>query len=200
MIRFAYLSAKKTFFLPKTLFHFIQRVSASFYLLIFFFFFNKTKCVYISAEEKSDVRKIKNEYSWWSKNRFGLLRTWKTRKWLKAMNRCRVTRVQVHMSSTCSLSHSEKWISQTLLEEQHWGDKDTQPLPVLLHYNSIRTCLARKVKHPQHKLVGVCFTSRYRILFGHTCGKGFHFERLSFGSFICDMLSETGNENVIQII
>lgn len=33
MIRFAYLSAKKTFFLPKTLFHFIQRVSASFYLL-----------------------------------------------------------------------------------------------------------------------------------------------------------------------
>lgn len=114
------------------------------------------------------------------------------------MNRCRVTRVQVHMSSTCSLSHSEK--CQTLLEEQHWGDKDTQPLPVLLHYNSIRTCLARKVKHPQHKLVGVCFTSRYRILFGHTCGKGFHFERLSFGSFICDMLSETGNENVIQII
>lgn len=62
MIRFAYLSAKKTFFLPKTLFHFIQRVSASFYLLIFFFFFlNKTKCVYISAEEKSDVRKIKKQ-------------------------------------------------------------------------------------------------------------------------------------------
>lgn len=62
MIRFAYLSAKKTFFLPKTLFHFIQRVSASFYLLKKIFF-NKTKCVYISAEEKSDVRKIKNEYS-----------------------------------------------------------------------------------------------------------------------------------------
>lgn len=61
MIRFAYLSAKKTFFLPKTLFHFIQRVSASFYLLNFFFFFNKTKCVYISAEEKSDVRKIKKQ-------------------------------------------------------------------------------------------------------------------------------------------
>lgn len=62
MIRFAYLSAKKTFFLPKSLFHFIQRVSASFYLLnFFFFFFNKTKCVYISAEEKSDVRKIKKQ-------------------------------------------------------------------------------------------------------------------------------------------
>lgn len=53
---------QKTFFLPKTLFHFIQRVSASFYLLnFFFFFFNKTKCVYISAEEKSDVRKIKKQ-------------------------------------------------------------------------------------------------------------------------------------------
>lgn len=61
MIRFAYLSAKKTFFLPKSLFHFIQRVSASFYLLKNSL--KKKKCVYISAEEKSDVRKIKNEYS-----------------------------------------------------------------------------------------------------------------------------------------
>lgn len=60
MIRFAYLSAKKTFFLSKTLFHFIQRVSASFYLLKNSLK-KKKKCVYISAEEKSDVRKIKKQ-------------------------------------------------------------------------------------------------------------------------------------------
>lgn len=63
MIRFAYLSAKKTFFLPKTLFHFIQRVSASFYLLKNSLKKKEKKknCVYISAEEKSDVRKIKKQ-------------------------------------------------------------------------------------------------------------------------------------------